>query len=719
MNDIETIEHKTSISAKIDNEGKLIGVDNNILNAMDVIKEHDIYITSADNNSIQKTFSTEEGTDKDGLAVGIAIPTYRKKSWDYLKDVHDYDGGTDNDIYTFMDVCDKLYRFEPLVGPVIDIFVDFAINDFEIITDNEQLKNIFLYLKENLNDFKPTDGYLYAYPKGMITFAKEIAFEWFISGNVFPYSETGNFKVEENNYKLPKKIINLNPRSIKIEREGPMGATKLTYFPGGVNSSNSSSIDATTLNIQNYMSKTGNSSGPSVLDMDKKEIINHKNIYHIKRRVSGFRLWGQPYLTRIFTAVKAKRKLRYLDDATIDGLVNYIIIFKIGSEDKESPFHKPSRQRLEAFKALINNPQASNMVVWPHDVDMILAGPDGKVLEFKDRYETVDKDILRSLGIPLLLLDGTSGQAGSSWISILSIVERLENVRADVANYFEYLAGRIAEANNLTYSQFVINWKPTNLRDEKTIKTMLLSFYDRGLLPKETTLFNSGYDFEEILKQKKDEKKQGIDKYFERPDVPFSPNTNTGKKPLPNDNGRPVDNTKPDKFDNTAKSNVDGLIMSKYKEDLRREIDSLYDKISDVRKIDEKIEGRIFETAVKMKTIANIFIGVEMQSRGIYQELNENLIKCYYDWVDRWLDFIHSTLKEELNTNLLYQRKETVANYVVKGVFTFIKEETNKFCDGTIKAIEYIENFGDLPKIMRIDDKDIKKEDIFSVLKYE
>ncbi len=668
-------EIRSSIAATIEEDGSLVNsLTGEKLDPAELVKTNDIYIVDAHAEKIGE------------LATGVAIPTYRKKSWDYLKDVNDFKDVPDNDIYKHIDVCNKLYKFEPVIGTAIDLFVDFTISSLNISTDNEKLNKIIDYLKVNLNKVDLTSDSLFAYPSGINALSKEIASEWFISGNVFPYSTWYVKEIEGSKYRLPTKIINMNPLTIKLERltgdERKLGNVKIKYNPSGYYSNDS---DSTTINVKdsNYQTQ---SDIDAIIGTKKDLSLDCTKIYHIKRKYSGFKLWGIPYLTRSFTAIKAKRKLRYLDDATIDGLVNYIVIFKIGSADVDSPYHKVSYQRLAAFKSLVENPQASNMIVWPHDIDTITVGPDGKILNFKDRYEIVDRDILRSLGIPPVLLDG-SGNQNVTWTAILALVERLESVREAVSDYLTVLIHQIVKENpdaGFEFKDLNIKWGPSNLRDEKTIKTLLLAFYDRGLLPIETTLFQGNYDPNEIIALKKKEKSSKIGNYFERPDIPFSPKSGTSTPKNYNrnvDNGRPVDNT-------NIKNNVstsERVILNTFEETINNTLSSFYEELKDIRKVDDKIKDRILGMFLRFNQISDLYINMEIANNN-YEFDNESL-NSIKNWKIRYLDDIKENFITNLNDNLLYLRKETVANFVTAGVFSLCEKELNKFCGNILFSV--------------------------------
>lgn len=650
---------KLSIPARITEDGQLVSNSTGeVLEPTTVLENADIYITEASSNSVVN------------LATGIAINKYEKKSWEFLKDVSDFNDAETN-IYKFIDVCDKLYRFEPVVGTAIDLFVNYTLTNFKILTDNAELNKIIDYLNTNINKFISHKDYLFAYPSGLNALAKEIASEWFIAGNVFPFMEWRKQDIDGSSYKIPFKVINLNPTSIRIERSKSfLGGSILYYSPSGYLSD--SNGNGTALNFDNTGSSISNTSG---LGLKNEQVLDHRFIYHVKRKPSGYKLWGIPYLTRTFSAIKSKRKLRYLDDTTIEGLANYIIVFKIGSDNPNSPYHKVTGSRLSSFKSLIENPQASNMIVWPHDINVITVGPDGKVLDFKDRYEVVDRDIIRSLGVPPVLLDGTGSQA-ISWVPILALVERLEDLREAITDYLTYFVSTIASSNSLDYKSIDIKWSPANLRDEQQVKTFLLSFYDRGLLPIETTLEQLNYNTEEIVSLKKKEKKAKYDEVFARPDVPFSPVSGGQPSNRSGDMGRQPDNT----F-NKPKDTTSAAIVGTFKDTLYNELDTLYEDLKSIRKVDAHVSDTILGRFLRIKNIADVFIDMELNF--VSAEKTE-LFSKYKLWVYGELDKMLNELTENLTENLLYLRKESVANFVTAGVFSSCKTNLDNFCDDVL-----------------------------------
>jgi hypothetical protein len=471
------------------------------------------------------------------LAVGVAPSQYEKPSAEYLNSIKDYSENS-TDIRKQIELSNKLYKFEGTVSTGVDIIVDFIFSGFSIEVEDEAEKEVYSFFMENVNrNLKTISDF------GLDSLLKEIGLEYILSGNGFPYSTWSKARVNKKEYKLPAIIQLMNPRYIEIPAPF-FNIGNPIYIFNPVLSGEKMSIVEHQANLKKIgISKT------QLKQLEEARPLEQDRIYHIKRKARNYDIWGIPYLTKTFSAVATKMKLRMLDNATTEGLINSVTIFKIGSPDKDSPYHIVKRSRLDAFAGLISSPQASTILVWAHDVEIDTAGPAKDILDFENKYKEVDQEIVRALGIPQILIDGT-GTATAGWVAILALVQRLERVREDIAEYMKYIFDQIKIQNKFK-SDVRFSWLPINLRDEKNIKNLLLSFYDKGLLPIKTTLKEGGYDADRIILEKIKEDEEGLDELFTPKLVPGSPLTqdpDNGKEP-----GRPEEEGGPPKKTTSAK----------------------------------------------------------------------------------------------------------------------------------------------------------------------
>lgn len=494
----------------------------------------------------------EDGKEKE-VVVGISFNRDQSPS-DYLDNIGEYDLFKTN-IKKQMEICEKIYTFEGIVGTMIDLMVDIA-NTPLIIQDLEDEKALEVlkgYIENVNTPLKITN-------KGTNKLIEQGMTQWLVYGNCFPYKSWRNYKVDGKTLLMPN-INFLNPRRVTID-EGllALGVKKIYYNIEGVSDKS----------FKKYRSMLLKNVRKSKKQVDIE--LPLKNVDHLKRKGFDWKAFGVPFLVRSFAAISSKKKLRALDDATTEGLINYLTIFKIGSPDPASPYHSVDSSRLKAFANLLNNPTASTTLIWTHDLEVDTLGPDGKVLELKDKYMEVDADILKSLGVGANLF--TAFDRRDNEETVLMFIETLETMRDHFIEYLTELFKDILEANDLPYDNFSLKFSSIRLADvlQKT-KNIILSYYDRGLLSYETALSMGGYSFKQELERKKKEqsiKKKGL---FDVPNLPFS---NNGS------DGRPTDNTKTstNKKDNNIK--LDTKTEKTNKEAAETYMENYYRKIRSV-----------------------------------------------------------------------------------------------------------------------------------------
>lgn len=611
---------------------------------------------------ISKMSSGEEITitEQDELAYGVAVNPYQKSSVEFIDELTDYKGNFS--IGKQIKVSNKIFRYEDIVSTTIEILIDFTINRFFVEGIPEESEKVIKYWMDSLNK---KDGEFSI--TGLRNLAEVMAYEWFISGNVIPYERWEVSTIDGNKYKLPVSIKLLNPRAIRIDVNSfVVDQPRYQYNPGFVNELDSTETKFFANDLQFKTDR-------AIIDLDPDRFA------HLKRRARDYDVWGIPYLTKIFQAVAYKHKLIKLDTQTIEGLVNMLTVFKIGSPDVKSPYHKVTNQRLKAFSSLIKNPQASSMLVWAHDIDILTTGPDGKIMEFADKYKEADLNIIRGMGVPPILIDGT-GSAQAAWVTVIALVERLEKVRIQFSNYFTYIISKILKMNNMEGADKVkIKWSPTNLRNEKDIKTLLLSFYDRGLLPIQTMHDEGGYNHDEMVRLKEIEQEMKLTEKFVRPSLPYE-----RRNP---DEGRPVDNintTKPE-VETTASANIiDDMISSKYMDDVKIILDDLENEIvgMDGRRTNNKLDLLFTAKFTRLMQISAIYATFE--NAGIDSILDAKLSMWHSKHLDNLKKYISKNVKK-ISAKKIDMEEKII---YIRGIFAEAKKRSELFVKESLRNIE-------------------------------
>lgn len=460
------------------------------------------------------------------LAVGFRVPTSVKAPSGYLDSLRSYEK-VYNDIYTQMKVANKLYKYNSIVGNAIDVLTEFAISQIDILpTGSRRLDKILEFFFENVN-MENTNGLPGVYP-----LLNEIVLEWFTSGNAFPYQKWANVTLDNARGQaiLPISINLLNPQQIEVPEQPiafgqeviflkPTSEIMQAVMADGRSNPQSALIKSMLPRSIINSIKAGGGTG------FEKIRLNPKFVDHLKRKSRGYEAWGIPYLSRCFSEAALLERLRQMDESIATGLLNLVTIFKIGTEENPA-----SPARMRKFAQLIRNPKATSTLVWAHDVEVIQVGPDGKLLQFDKKYKEAKENLMIGLGVPPVL--SSLSASGDPWVSILALVERLQEWRKIITIWLERLCNRIAIENGFEDKKVKLRWHRMNLQDDAAIKNLLLAFYDRGLISIRDALEESGRNYEAVIAAKKTEKSQNLEKLFTPPEQPFQGSlTSQGRPP--------------------------------------------------------------------------------------------------------------------------------------------------------------------------------------------
>lgn len=494
----------------------------NLSSKDDVAKLQSI-VTSEGNTPIKIT--NEEGE----ISYGVAVPKNLPNPTQYLKSLREYENSK-GDIYDQFKVCKTLFIHEGIVGTVLDMLIDLSIPKIKVRNiSNKKLEAAIKYWQKhvNMNNSNITNGIEFV----IRNFIKD----FYLYGNVFSYTKWKKTYIPsiKNSYRLPMSMVSIDPNIIEIPSESVAFGDKMIYMNLDKIFGPFTGREEREKYLSRYPVKLRRQGREaSLIPLDPKEVI------HSKRKGSSYSPWGVPYLTRVFNAIASKRKLRHLDDSTIDGLINSVTIFKVGDKDVPATY-APSR--LRAFAGLIKNPNPSMTLVWAWDVEVLSVSPKGEVLDMTDRYRGVDTDTLYALGMPVSLLTGEGARAGDVWASIIFFVERLAESNSEIEVFLTQKIEEICVENGFENEHNIVVNATRPKVNKDFVRNVVLALYDRGLLDPSITLDEAGYDIEEVMQRREEEKKKGYHDAIQIPSLPFS----TPKAPAPNKR-TPQDNEKKD-----------------------------------------------------------------------------------------------------------------------------------------------------------------------------
>lgn len=507
------------------------------------------------------------------FAIASVIPSNMDDGISYLKEIKAYnDASQKNDI---VDICWKLYENEGIIGSTIDTLIDLAITRGTIENVNdEKLKSILNYWSENVNnliseeEISTLEGAKTSKLAGvntecgLLSLCENVMLDYLVTGDAVIYENwVTDVEIPEiGTAILPKKIILYDIKNVTVEQNtGQIGSEilkvkvsdeVLTILKDKKDIRYQSVVDSLSPEVLKLIQKGETQIPlPAILTT------------HFKRKGFG-RQYGIPYLKKAFSAISSKRRLQALDEATVAGMIQRLTILMVGHKDPASPYHIATPQRVATLKAALKKLPANKMIIWGGpDLDVIDIGPDGKVLSFENRFKDADDSISLALGVPRILIDGsTSGSSSRDWIVVIKTVSSLERIRAMLKTRIDRWLRYIAVKNNYEDEYPRWRWSVMNLKDERVARTLIMKAYEDGLVGRRTSLNFLGWDAEEIINDQMKEKSEGLNNKIDAPNVSYSSKTGQVGSPAV-DNPKNKDKKVEAEFV-TAKFEVDNLLAA-------------------------------------------------------------------------------------------------------------------------------------------------------------
>lgn len=370
-------------------------------------------------------------------------------------------------------LCWDYYISEPIVGTVIDIMTQFTFGDVQHIAENEDVKNFFDDLYEEA---------------GLAQVLKWVAFEYYLIGNSFPYRTRYDEIVRaKSGREIPKyRWTVLNPEFVHIEGSMLFDNTVITLKP------NQELIDLVKNRKNNTVLRKLFESLPSSIIKDIENgnniLLDQDRVAHIYRNKQPYQRYATPFLMRALTPLRIKEKLLQMDLSTADGIINQLVTVTVGND-----MYPATQEDLDNVAKLLDTPNKALTLLWNHTLNVKFHRPEVEVFDPK-KYTQVNRDIQLAMGIDMSFIDGQKNSYGGHWMSINTLIERLEWGRKDIQSWLESEYRKIAEENDLP-SYPKIKFSKINLREDRTVKNILMQLYDRGIISAETVIEQTDHEF--------------------------------------------------------------------------------------------------------------------------------------------------------------------------------------------------------------------------------
>ncbi len=298
---------------------------------------------------------------------------------------------------------------------------------------------------------------------------------------------------------IPWRYTLLNPFQMHMEGPSYFGQKRWLFKldPETVNSINSEkSID--------YLGDTEQNLPPEfIAAKDGLVRLDNKKLWTLHYMKDDHEDWADPMIWPVIGDVIYKNKLRAMDMSVCDSAISAVTIFKLGNL-KEGFI--PPEEHFRKFAEMLRAPTSAMNMVWYDAIDVVSSYPPVEKILGTAKYESVDNDILKGLGIPEVLMGGgKGGNFSSSFLGVRTLLERLEEGREEILKWINSQLRLIAKTMGHRDVP-TVRFGQMSLRDETAEKQLILQLFDRNIISIEAVLDVFGQDFDIEKERLKNEK---------------------------------------------------------------------------------------------------------------------------------------------------------------------------------------------------------------------
>lgn len=242
----------------------------------------------------------------------------------------------------------------------------------------------------------------------------------------------------------------------------------------------------------------GENNDPRVVEIDQTKLYT---MHYMK---DDHEDWAEPLLWPVMADIFYKNKLRQMDISVCDSVINAVTIYKLGNL-KEGFI--PPKEHFSKFAEFLRTPSAAMNLVWNDAVSIESSYPPVERILGNQKYESVDRDILRGIGIPDSLIGGAvKSNFSTGFLGVRTLLERLEEGRNTIIRWLTLELELLIQTLGIRKLP-TIKFGKMSLRDEKAEKQLIIQLLDRNIISIEAVLETFGEDFTIELERLREEEK--------------------------------------------------------------------------------------------------------------------------------------------------------------------------------------------------------------------
>ena len=421
-------------------------------------------------------------------------------------------------------MCMTAYDKVGIIRNVIDLMGDFACHGINIVHPNKRIEKFYRKWFEKIGGRDRSERFLNTLYRcwNVVVKRRTAKISKKIENDLKKSLGSPDMEIEKlqvNKREIPWKHDFLNPLSIEVlggnlasfvgDKQYALKVSKLVRGLtkrglGGSSKYNANLASQLPPDLQQAIKE-----GQDLIPLDSSKI----SVFHYKK--DDWLLWANPMIYAILDDVIMLEKMKLADISALDGAISNIRLWSLGDLDNKI---LPTKNAINKLRNILaGNVGGGTMdLVWGPELKFTESSTQVYRFLGKEKYEPVLTNIYAGLGVPPTLTGMASGGGGSftnNFISLKTLVERLEYGRSVLVSFWQEEVERVRQAMGFRLPA-KIHFDTMVLSDEATEKNLLIQLADRNIISSETVVERFGEIPEiekiRIRREDRDRKKEVI-----------------------------------------------------------------------------------------------------------------------------------------------------------------------------------------------------------------
>jgi hypothetical protein len=491
-------------------------------------------VSMAENN--EKKTKVATGESNDGKLVKATVNVLTDPTQTGLVFTNEVDKlEIPADYHKLIKVCRFFYKHDPIAGTVLNKMVDCAITPLtnrKGECDDEEYE-VYNALADMLQEF-----------------FRNACLEYLLSGLVVPHYEWTRMRGSELSPKLnsrrrvlvPDNVWFRDPATITV-KNSPVIPNKKYYYV---------TVDANTIS---FIRGKGRLPDGTVDKETYDEMVkNYPEFVKAVQNMKGTKMqvlledvrpilaktlpedaYPVPYMENALESLMHKRNLKRMDYSITSRVIGAIQMIRLGNDDypctDDMDFEHIKNQMN--YRTSAGNQERVYQLFANHTLQIEWVFPNTEAMLNREKYTTVEDDIIAAFGFPRTLITGEtlrSNVSGGTDFAAFSPIATMETIRDRLLEWLKIMYGEIKDKNNFK-GQAVPQFTPMRLYKLIDLNTIGQTLYMEGNISRKSRQELVGLDFDTELERKADEEKRmkemGVP---DAPELPYS-SPSIGKTP--------------------------------------------------------------------------------------------------------------------------------------------------------------------------------------------